>query len=60
MNGNTSIKQQKAQRVLSDKEYEYFTAAVKAFVKEITERFNIDTKTAIWNIEQELKFFYKL
>jgi len=60
MNGNTGVSCQEEKIVLSDKEYEYFAKAVRAFVKEIAERFGIDTKTAIWNIEEELKFCYKL
>jgi len=56
MNGNTGVSRREGKSVLSTKEYEYFVIAVRTFLKEIMERFNIDVDTAIWNIEQEFKF----
>jgi len=60
MNGNTGVSRQEGKIVLSDEEYEYFAKVVRAFIEDIREEFDIDTKTAIWNIEQEFEFCYKL
>jgi len=43
------------QKILTDKEYEYFIMSVKAFVAETSERFNISEEDVIRKIERELR-----
>jgi len=40
---------------LTDKEHEYFVIAVRSFVRETSERFNIEKEDAIEKIKRELK-----
>lgn len=44
----------KITKILSDKEYEILTRAVKEFVNRVALQFNITTEDAIWKIKREL------
>lgn len=43
------------QKILTDKEYEYFVVSVRAFVNEVCERFHLSEDEAVEKIRRELK-----
>ena len=42
-------------KILTDKEFEYFQRSLKAFVHEISERFNISKEGVVYKLQRELK-----